>query len=78
MDGQQQNETLIHVTLKLFGNKSQLLFPDHTTVEQAIRQLKCPFFIVVYNGKYLPAEEYANTFLKEGDKIELLTAVGGG
>lgn len=78
MGSHQQNENLIHVTFKLFSNKNQLLFPENTTVEQAVQQLKCPHFIVVYNGLFLSAEEYANILLKDGDIIELLTAVGGG
>lgn len=39
---------------------------------------KMTFIAVEYNGEILPKAEYANTVLKENDKIEVVSFVGGG
>ena len=50
------------------------------SVEELVFSLgyKMTFIAVEYNGEILPKTEYANTVLKENDKIEVVSFVGGG
>lgn len=50
------------------------------SVEELVCQIgyKMTFIAVEYNGEILPKAEYANTVLKENDKIEVVSFVGGG
>ena len=50
------------------------------SVEELVSMLgyKMTFIAVEYNGEILPKAEYANTVLKENDKIEVVSFVGGG
>lgn len=53
---------------------------EHKTVLELIEKLgyKLTFIAVEYNGEILPKSEYANTFLRENDKLEVVSFVGGG
>ncbi len=53
---------------------------ESKSVTELVCQLgyKMTFIAVEYNGQILPKAEYANTVLKENDKIEVVSFVGGG
>ncbi len=49
-------------------------------LEELILELKinAPHFAVALNYQVIPKSQYKSTTLKEGDKIEIVHAVGGG
>ena len=61
-------------------NGEQITDFENKTVLELIEKLgyKLTFIAVEYNGEILPKSEYANTLLKENDKLEVVSFVGGG
>lgn len=61
-------------------NGEQIADFEQKTVLELIEKLgyKLTFIAVEYNGEILPKSEYANTFLRENDKLEVVSFVGGG
>lgn len=58
---------------------------DHETklsqnLEELVQELEinAPHFAVALNYQVVPKSQYNSTVLKEGDKIEIVHAVGGG
>ena len=53
---------------------------ENKTVLELIENLgyKLTFIAVEYNGEILPKSEYSNILLKENDKLEVVSFVGGG
>ena len=57
--------------------------PENTSVENLAvflrdRGLDPKSLVVEYNGEVLRADRWADTLLREGDRLELLSFVGGG
>ena len=54
--------------------------PGDTRVDSLLRELGVgtPRVAVEYNAEILPRPQYADTVLKDGDRIEIVTFVGGG
>ncbi|EAJ0361111.1 sulfur carrier protein ThiS [Campylobacter lari] len=42
------------------------------------KQLKIEFIALELNGEIIPKDKFENLILKENDKIEIVTFVGGG
>ena len=61
-------------------NGKQISDFENKTVLELIEKLgyKLTFIAVEYNGNILPKSEYAKTFLREKDKLEGVSSVGGG
>lgn len=53
---------------------------DDATIQALVRQLQVPEdgVAVALNLEVVPRAEHATTVLKEGDRVELVRAVGGG
>jgi len=66
--------------MKLAVNGKEQELRDETTLGELFEQLKLsPERIVAsINGKLISPDEYAKRALGEGDKIEILSFVGGG
>ncbi|MFG5104718.1 sulfur carrier protein ThiS [Campylobacter lari] len=42
------------------------------------KQLKIEFIALELNGEIIPRDQFENLILKENDKVEIVTFVGGG
>ncbi|EAJ6141632.1 sulfur carrier protein ThiS [Campylobacter lari] len=42
------------------------------------KQLKIEFIVLELNGEIIPRDKFENLILKENDKVEIVTFVGGG
>ena len=53
---------------------------DGTTVEQLldIRNITSKYIAVEINRKIVPKSDYKGYILTDGDRIEIITAIGGG
>ena len=63
----------------LLNNKSTFL-DDGLTIESLLNQIdmKQKYFAVEVNEQIVPKSNYDFFLIKEGDKIEIVTAIGGG
>ena len=63
----------------LLNNKSTFL-DDGLTIESLLNQIdmKQKYFAVEVNEQIVPKSNYDSFLIKEGDKIEIVTAIGGG
>jgi thiamine biosynthesis protein ThiS len=63
----------------LLNNKSTFL-DDGLTIESLLNQIdmKQKYFAVEVNEQIVPKSNYDIFLIKEGDKIEIVTAIGGG
>ncbi|EAK3646168.1 sulfur carrier protein ThiS [Campylobacter lari] len=52
----------------------ELRFMDYVREEQ----LKIEFIALELNGEIIPRDQFENLILKENDKVEIVTFVGGG
>jgi sulfur carrier protein len=66
------------ITVQVNGNAHNC--PAQTPLSQMLEQLGMnPRLVAVeYNGEILPRSEWEDTFLKSGDRLEIVTIVGGG
>ncbi|GAB6165078.1 sulfur carrier protein ThiS [Thermostilla marina] len=66
------------IRVRLNGEEREL--PSGTTVAQLLRELNLAdkFVAVEHNLEVVPREQHAQTILAEGDRIEIVTLVGGG
>lgn len=48
------------------------------TLQDVIETCKVANAIALLNDQVIPVSQWANTFLKEGDALELVAIVGGG
>lgn len=64
--------------LKINGKKKKL--STSKTIAEMIFELKIdvPHFAVALNCQIIPKSKYESTPLSEGDKVEIVHAVGGG
>ena len=63
----------------LLNNKPEILF-DGSTVKRLLenKNIKNKYYAVEINRKIIPKSEYKTYVIKDGDKIEIITAIGGG
>lgn len=67
-------------TITLQVNGESKLCPLHTTLPQFLENLGMnPRLVAVeYNGEILHRQFWESTTMKEGDRLEIVTIVGGG
>ena len=63
----------------LLNNKSEKLL-DGTTIQKLLedKNIKNKFFAVEINRKIIPKSYHCTHIIKDGDRIEIITAIGGG
>jgi thiamine biosynthesis protein ThiS len=63
----------------LLNNKPVKLF-DGSTVKKLLenKNIKNKYYAVEINRKIIPKSDHETYIIKEGDKIEIITAIGGG
>jgi sulfur carrier protein len=63
----------------LLNNKSETLF-DGLTVQKLLEDMniKNKYFAVEINRKIIPKSVHSTHIIKDGDIIEIITAIGGG
>ena len=63
----------------LLNNKSEKLL-DGTTIQKLLddKNIKNKFFAVEINRKIIPKSVHCKHIIKDGDRIEIITAIGGG
>ena len=63
----------------LLNNKPEKLF-DGSTVKKLLenKNIKNKYYAVEINRKIIPKSDYKTYVIKDGDKIEIITAIGGG
>lgn len=66
--------------MKLMVNGEERELPDEATVRNLIVSLglEKAATAVEVNGKLVPRREHESTRLREGDRVEVVTLVGGG
>jgi len=66
--------------IRITVNDEEHLFDEETTIQTMLKELGLDdkIVVVVLNDDIVNSENYANTMLKDGDKIELVRIVGGG
>lgn len=66
--------------LNIFLNGKEQQFNEGTNIEEVVKTLnmKNPMFVVELNLNIVQKEDYQTTFIKDGDKIEVVTFFGGG
>ncbi len=66
--------------MELSVNGEKLQLPDGVTIMALLEQYKLPpvRVAVELNRDIVPKKAYANTNLKSGDMVEIVTFVGGG
>ncbi len=66
--------------MQLNINGEQLELKTSRTISDMVRELAIdvPHFAVALNYNVVPKSQYESTPLKEGDKVEIVHAVGGG
>lgn len=67
-------------TLNIIVNDASRVVPEGTTVESllGLLGLKPRFLAVERNRQVVPRGDHAATVLADGDRIEIVTLVGGG
>jgi len=68
------------VTVRVRVNGSERDFADGTTVDAMLVELGIPRngAAVERNREIVPRSRHAETLVEEGDRLEIVTAVGGG
>ena len=63
----------------LLNNKSETLL-DGTTIQKLLedKNIKDKYFAVEINKKIIPKSLHCRHIIKDGDRIEIITAIGGG
>jgi sulfur carrier protein len=69
---------MMSVQVKLNGEPREL--PDGTTMDQAVAELTAlgTGVAAAVNGDVVPRGSWAATLLRDGDQVEVVTAVQGG
>ncbi|MGQ0502590.1 MAG: sulfur carrier protein ThiS [Panacagrimonas sp.] len=67
-------------TVRLFVNGAPFDAPASTTVSALVAQLNpgARRYAVEVNGEIVPRSRHADALLGEGDRVEIVQAVGGG
>ena len=73
---EKKNKFMIKVTI----NDEEKIFPDITTIDVMLKEmnLEGKTVVVVVNDEIVEHTQYAETVLKDGDRIDLVRIVGGG
>ena len=63
----------------LLNNKPEILF-DGSTVKKLleIKNIKNIYYAVEINKRIIPKSDHERHVIKDGDRIEIITAIGGG
>ena len=63
----------------LLNNKPEILF-DGSTVKKLLenKNIKNKYYAVEINRKIIPKSDHETYVIKDGDSIEIITAIGGG
>jgi len=63
----------------LLNNKPEILF-DGLTIKKLLEQknIQNKYFAVEINRKIIPKSNHDTHIIKDGDKIEIITVIGGG
>tara|TARA_B100001057_G_scaffold439458_1_gene472654 strand:+ start:364 stop:564 length:201 start_codon:yes stop_codon:yes gene_type:complete len=63
----------------LLNNSPETLF-DGSTIKNLLEQknIQNKYFAVEINRKIIPKSDHESHVIKDGDKIEIITAIGGG
>ncbi len=63
----------------LLNNKPEELL-ERLTIKKLLemKSIKSKYYAIEINNKIIPKSEHAEYLLKDGDKIEIITAIGGG
>ena len=63
----------------LLNNKPETIF-DGSTIKKLLEQknVQSKYFAVEINKKIIPKSNHDSYIIKDGDKIEIITAIGGG
>jgi len=63
----------------LLNNKPETIF-DGLTIKKLLEQknIQNKYFAVEINQKIIPKSDHSSYLIKDGDKIEIITAIGGG
>lgn len=66
--------------MRLMVNGEVRDFPDNLTIKDLVEYLgiKAPNYAVAVGMEVIPKSEYDRWKLKDGDKVEIVTFVGGG
>lgn len=66
--------------MKIILNGEEKEIKEGTTIKELIQELgiKAPNYAVAVGMDVIPKSEYETYRLKEGDKVEIVTFVGGG
>ena len=69
-----------NAAMKIILNGKDFDVPDGTTVAGLVklREIKTPAYAVERNREVVLRKEHEATRLSEGDKVEIVVAVGGG
>ena len=59
-------------------NGKEINLTEDTTVAEYLEQNQLKRIAVELNGDILPKYSYSDTMLKDGDRLEVVTFVGGG
>ena len=63
----------------LLNNKPEILFEGSTIKKLLIKKnIKNKYFAVEVNRKIIPKSDHETHVIKDGDRIEIITAIGGG
>ena len=70
----------IDLFMKVLLNNKSTFLDDGLTIESLLNQIdmKQKYFAVEVNEQIVPKSNYDIFLIKEGDKIEIVTAIGGG
>ena len=66
--------------MKVLLNNKNTFLDDGLTIKSLLNQIdmKQKYFAVEVNEQIVPKSNYDIFLIKEGDKIEIVTAIGGG
>lgn len=66
--------------MKLIINGKERNLRSSSTLTELVQELEitAPHFAMALNQQVIPKSQYSDTALKEGDKVEIVHAVGGG
>ncbi len=66
--------------IALWVNGDRLTCPEHTSLPQFLldQELNPRLIAVEYNGEILHRQYWQDTLLQDGDRLEIVTIVGGG
>jgi sulfur carrier protein len=66
--------------MKILVNNENIVLDDNLTIKELMKHIKIrnQYSAVEVNEQIVPKSLHASFTLKEGDKVEIITAIGGG